>query len=405
MFNREEIKIDFPQICELYDGKPIVYLDSAATNLKHKDVIESSNNYYSKETANIHRGIHTLSEIGTEKYEHTRDLLKDLINAKSNKEIIFTKGTTESINLVAKSWGETNLVAGDEILISHMEHHSNIVPWQMVCEKTGAKLKIIPIDDNGDILFDEYVKLLSDKTKLVSVVYISNSLGTVNPIDKMIIEAKKKNALFLVDAAQAISHKVIDVQKMDCDFLCFSAHKMFGPTGIGALYAKEEILDNMPPIFGGGDMIDKVTFEKTTYNVLPYKFEAGTPNISAGIAWAKALEYIAKVGIDKIADHEKELLAYATEKLLEVKGLKIIGTAKEKSAVVSFTLECCHPHDIATMANKYGVALRTGHHCTQPVMDRMNVPATARASFGIYNDKNDVDVLVETLNKIVDLFS
>ena len=405
MFNREEIKINFPQVCELYDGKTIVYLDSAATNLKHKDVIESSNNYYSKETANIHRGIHTLSEIGTEKYEHTRDLLKDLINAKSNKEIIFTKGTTESINLVAKSWGETNLVAGDEILISHMEHHSNIVPWQMVCEKTGAKLKIIPIDDNGDILFDEYVKLLSDKTKLVSVVYISNSLGTVNPIDKMITEAKKKNALFLVDAAQAISHKVIDVQKMDCDFLCFSAHKMFGPTGIGALYGKEELLNSMPPLFGGGDMIDKVTFEKTTYNALPYKFEAGTPNISAGIAWAKALEYIVKVGIDKIADHEKELLAYATEKLSEVKGLKIIGTAKEKSAVVSFTLECCHPHDIATMANKYGVALRTGHHCTQPVMERMNVPATARASFGIYNDKNDVDILVDTLNKIVDLFS
>jgi cysteine desulfurase/selenocysteine lyase len=405
MFNREEIKINFPQVCELYDGKTIVYLDSAATNLKHKDVIESSNNYYSKETANIHRGIHTLSEIGTEKYEHTRDLLKDLINAKSTKEIIFTKGTTESINLVAKSWGETNLVAGDEVLISHMEHHSNIVPWQMVCEKTGAKLKIIPIDDNGDIIFDEYVKLLSDKTKLVSVVYISNSLGTVNPIDKMITEAKKKNALFLVDAAQAISHKVIDVQKMDCDFLCFSAHKMFGPTGIGALYGKEELLNSMPPLFGGGDMIDKVTFEKTTYNALPYKFEAGTPNISAGIAWAKALEYIVKVGIDKIADHEKELLAYATEKLSEVKGLKIIGTAKEKSAVVSFTLECCHPHDIATMANKYGVALRTGHHCTQPVMERMNVPATARASFGIYNDKNDVDILVDTLNKIVDLFS
>ncbi len=405
MINREEIKRDFPQISELYDGKPIVYLDSAATNLKHIDVIKSNNNYYSKETANIHRGIHTLSEIGTEKYEHTRTLLKELINASSNKEIIYTKGTTDSINLVAKSWGENNLGPGDEVLISHMEHHSNIVPWQMVCEKTGAKLKIIPIDDNGDILFDEYLKLLNERTKIVSVVYISNSLGTVNPIDKMIGEARKVNALFLVDAAQAISHKVIDVQTMNCDFLCFSAHKMFGPTGIGALYGKESLLESMPPIFGGGDMIDKVTFEKTTYNTLPYKFEAGTPNISAGISWAPALEYIKKVGIENIASHESELLTYATNELKKVEGLKIIGTAKEKSAVISFTLECCHPHDIATMANKYGVALRTGHHCTQPVMERMNVPATARASFGIYNDKADVDKLVDTLNKIVDLFS
>ncbi len=404
MISKEQMLKDFPQISEKYDGKNITYFDSAATNLKYKKVIESVNTYYAKETANIHRGIHTLSELGTQKYEKTRDLLKDLINAKDRKEVIFTRGTTDSINLVARTWGEANLKADDEILISHMEHHSNIVPWQMLCEKTGAKLKVAPIDDNGDIIISEYIKLLSNKTKLVSIVYVSNSLGTVNPIKKLITEAKKFNALFLVDAAQAVSHKKIDVQELGCDFLCMSAHKMFGPTGIGALYGKEEVLNTMPPFLGGGDMIDKVTFEKTTYNDLPYKFEAGTPNISAGIAWASAIEYINKIGFDAIASHENELLKYATEKLSTVSGLKIIGTAKEKSAVISFTLECCHPHDIATMANKYGVALRTGHHCTQPAMQRMNVPATARASFGIYNDKEDVDKLVDTLNKIVNLF-
>jgi len=404
MIARETIISDFPQISELYDGKKITYLDSAATNLKHKDVISSINTYYSRETANIHRGIHTLSEIGTEKYERTRDILQKYIGAASRKEIIFTRGTTDSINLVARSWGEANIKAGDEILISHMEHHSNIVPWQMLCEKTGAVLKVAPIDDNGDIILEEYIKLLSNKTKLVSMVYISNSLGTVNPIKELIKEAKKFGALFLVDAAQAVSHKKINVQDLDCDFLCMSAHKMFGPTGIGALYGKEAILNSMPPFLGGGDMIDKVTFEKTTYNDLPYKFEAGTPNIASGIAWAKSLEYINKIGLEAIANHENELLEYATKELKKINGLTIIGNAKEKTSVISFTLDCCHPHDIATMANQYGVALRTGHHCTQPVMDRMNVPATARASFAIYNDINDIDILVETIKKIVQLF-
>ena len=405
MINLEKIKADFPQVTSKYEGQVITYLDSAATTLKTNSVIQAIETYNSKETANIHRGIHTLSEIGTTKYEKTRDLLQNLIGAKSRKEIIFTKGTTESINLVARTWGDTNLKSGDEILISHMEHHSNIVPWQMLCEKTGAILKVAPIDDNGDIIIEEYKQLLNKKTKLVSMVYISNSMGTINPIKELILEAKKVGALFLVDAAQAISHKKINVVDLDCDFMAFSAHKMFGPTGIGALYGKEEILHAMPPFIGGGDMIDKVTFEKTTYNDLPYKFEAGTPNISAGIAWAPAIEYINETGLEDIAKYENELLRYGTEKLLTVPGLKIIGNAKEKSAVISFTLECAHPHDIATMANKYGVALRTGHHCTQPLMQRMKVPGTARASFSIYNTKEDIDKLTETLNKIVDLFS
>lgn len=405
MLDLDKIKKDFPQVTTPYEGQIISYFDSAATTLKPQIVIDAVNTYYAKETANIHRGIHTLSEVGTFKYEKTRDLLKDFINAKSRKEIIFTKGTTESINLVARSWGETNLKAGDEILISHMEHHSNIVPWQMLCEKTGAILKIAPINDKGEILLEEYKKLLSDKTKLVSIVYISNSLGTINPISDLIKEAKKYDAIFLVDAAQAVSHTPIDVQELDCDFMAFSAHKMFGPTGIGALYGKESILNSMPPFLGGGDMIDKVSFEKTTYNDLPHKFEAGTPNIAAGIAWASAIEYINGLGLENIAQYEDELLAYATQKLSSIPTLTIIGTADKKSAVISFTLKDAHPQDIASLANKYGVALRTGHHCTQPLMERMCVPATARASFSIYNTKEQIDKLYDILNKIVNMFS
>jgi cysteine desulfurase/selenocysteine lyase len=405
MLNLEQIKKDFPQVTTPFHGQIITYLDSAATTLKPQSVIDAVNTYYSAQTANIHRGIHTLSEVGTTNYERTRDLLKTYINAKHRHEIIFTKGTTESINLVARTWGEANLKAGDEIVISHMEHHSNIVPWQILCERTGAVLKVAPINDDGEIIVDEYVKLLNPKTKLVSIVYISNSLGTINPIKELIDHAKKFNALFLVDAAQAIAHTPIDVQKLNCDFMAFSAHKMFGPTGIGALYGKEEILNKMPPFLGGGDMIDKVTFAKTTYNELPYKFEAGTPNISAGIAWAYAIEYINHLGLSKMALYEHELLVYATEKLLTVPGLTIIGRAKNKSSVISFTLKDIHPQDIATVANKYGVALRTGHHCTQPLMERMCVPATARASFSIYTTKADIDKLHQTLLNIVELFS
>lgn len=405
MLDFNKIKENFPQISEVYDdGKKIVYLDSAATNLKLKSVIDLSDKYYGKECANVHRGIHTLSEISTDRYEKTRDLIKEFINASKREEIIFTSGTTESINLVARSWGDTHLRSGDEILISHMEHHSNIVPWQMLCERVDAVLKVIPINDEGEIIYEEYLKLLGPKTKLVSVVYVSNALGTINPIKEMISDAKKFGAKFLVDAAQACAHMKIDVQELECDFLAMSAHKMFGPTGTGALYGREILLNLMPPINGGGDMIDTVTFEKTTYNVIPQKFEAGTPNIASVIAWAPAIEYINKIGLKEISNHEDELLVYATEKLSTIKELKIIGTAKQKSAVISFTIEGIHPHDIATIANKYGIAIRTGHHCTQPLMKRMNVPATARASFSIYNTKEDVDKLYSTINNIIEMF-
>lgn len=403
MFSTDFIEENFPQVKEQYEGKKITYLDSAATNLKHKDVIALTDTYYGVECSNVHRGIHTLSEVSTNRYEKTRDLLHTFFNTQKREEIIFTTGTTNSINLVAKSWGEQNIKEGDEIIISYMEHHSNIVPWQMLCEKTGAILKVIPINDDGEILIDEYQKLLSHKTKLVSVVYISNALGTINPIKKMIDMAHEVGAKFLVDAAQATSHVKIDVQELDCDFLAMSAHKMFGPTGVGALYGKYNLLDQMPPIFGGGDMIDVVTFEKTTYNTLPQKLEAGTPNIAGIIAWAPAIEFIQNTTIEEISKHEDEILNYATERLSTIEGLKIIGTAKNKSAVISFVLDGIHPHDIATMADKYGIAIRTGHHCTQPLMKRMNVPATARASFGIYNTKEDVDKLYNTINKIIDL--
>jgi cysteine desulfurase/selenocysteine lyase len=405
MLDFNKIKSNFPQISETYEGgKPITYLDSAATNLKLKSVIDLMDTYYSKECANIHRGIHTLSEISTDKYEKTRDLLKAFLNSEKREEIIFTSGTTEAINLVARSWGDKHLMAGDEILISHMEHHSNIVPWQMLCERTEAVLKIIPINDAGEIIYDEYLKLLGPKTKLVSVAYISNALGTINPIKKMIKDAHLHDAKFLVDAAQASSHLKIDVQDLNCDFLAISAHKMFGPTGTGALYGKADILNFMPPLYGGGDMIDTVTFEKTTYNEIPQKFEAGTPNIGSVIAWAAAIEYINETGLENIAEHENELLEYATKKLSEFSELTIIGNAKEKSAVISFVLDGIHPHDIATISNKYGIAIRTGHHCTQPLMRRMNVPATARASFSIYNTKEDIDKLYNAIKNIIEMF-
>jgi cysteine desulfurase/selenocysteine lyase len=403
--NFEQIKKDFPQITTPYQGNIITYLDSAASTLKPKSVVDLVDTYYLKECANIHRGVHTLSEVSTDKYEKTRDLLKDYINANSRKEIIFTKGTTESINLVARTWGEKNLKAGDEILISHLEHHSNIVPWQLLCEKTGAKLVACPINDKGEIIVEEYKKLLNEKTKLVSILYVSNSLGTINPIKELIDLAHAAGALFLVDAAQAIAHLTVDVQELDCDFMAFSAHKMFGPTGVGALYGKESILEEMPPYLGGGDMIDKVSFDGTTYNDLPYKFEAGTPNIAGVIGWAPAIEYINKLGLKNIFEYEHELLEYATSKMQEVKGLKIIGTADNKASVASFVIDGTHPHDIGSLTTKDHLAIRTGHHCTQPLMERMCVPATARASFSIYNNRDDIDKLVTSLHKIVDLFS
>lgn len=383
----------------------ITYLDSAATTLKPKQVVDAIDRYYLSECANVHRGIHTLSEINTSKFEDTRDKIKEFINAPKREEVLFTKGTTDSINLVANSYAQTFLKEGDEILVSTMEHHSNIVPWQMACEKTGAVLKVIPINDQGEILMDEYKKMLGPKTKLVSVVYVSNALGTVNPVNEIISEAHKVGAKVLIDAAQAMAHESVDVQKMDCDFLAFSGHKMFGPTGVGVLYGKEEILNSMPPYQGGGDMIDQVSFEKTTYNTLPHKFEAGTPNIAGVIGLGAAVDYIKELGIEEIKRYEHELLEYATARMSEVPGLTVIGTAKDKASVVSFVIKDLHPHDIATLANKYHVALRTGHHCAQPLMKRLGVPATARASMSIYNTKADVDKLVAALNKMVELFA
>ena len=404
-FPIEEIRADFPQVSTKHGDSPILYFDSAATTLKPKCVTDLTDKYYLNECSNVHRGIHTLSEVSTDRYEKTRDLIQNFIKAKSREEIIFTKGTTDSINLIAQSYGSKNIKKGDEIIITEMEHHSNIVPWQMLCERTGAVLKVAPIDDNGDIILEDFNALLSNTTKIVSVVYVSNSLGTINPIKEMIDSTRKKTgAIFIVDAAQAVAHMKVDVQELDCDFMAFSAHKMFGPTGVGALYGKQVLLDSMPPVNGGGDMIETVTFEKTTYNTLPYKFEAGTPNIAGVIGWASAMEYINKVGLERISTYENELLIYATEKLKLIPGLKVIGEAKKKASVISFTIEGLHPHDIATLANKYNIAIRTGHHCTQPLMRRMNVPATARASFSIYNNKEEIDKLFESLNKIKTLF-
>ncbi|MBT4791367.1 MAG: cysteine desulfurase [Halobacteriovoraceae bacterium] len=406
MINVKMIRDQFPQVSETYtDNKPIYYLDSAATNLTHVNVVKALDTYYLKECANVHRGIHTLSEVSTDKFEHTRSLLHKFFNSAKREEIILTKGTTDSINLVARAWGDENIKEGDEILISHMEHHSNIVPWQMLCERTGAVLKVIPINDAGEIIYEKYLELLNPKTKMVSVVYVSNTLGTINPIAQMIDDAKKFDAVFMVDAAQATAHLAIDVQQLDCDFMALSAHKMFGPTGAGALYGKEKLLNEMPPLFGGGDMIDKVTFEKTTYNTIPHKFEAGTPSIASIIAWAPAIEFINETGLENIAQYEHELLTYATEKLSSIKELTIIGQAAKKTSVISFTLKGIHAHDIATLANQYQIAIRTGHHCTQPLLQRLNVAATARASFSIYNTKEEIDHLYNALIKIINMFS
>ncbi len=399
-----KIREDFPILKTKVRNKPLVYFDNAATTQKPKQVIDTLNKYYTSMNSNIHRGVHYLSGVATDAFEEARIKIKNFINAASEKEIIFTRGTTESINLVSNSFGRSNIKEGDEIIISNMEHHSNIVPWQLICNEKKAKLKIIPIDDNGEIILDEFVKLISDKTKLVSVVYISNSLGTINPVRDIIEIARKYDIPVLLDAAQTVNHKTVNVQELDCDFLAFSGHKLYGPTGIGVLYGKEKILGSMPPFMGGGDMIAKVTFEETTFNELPYKFEAGTSNIADAIGLGSAIDYITSIGMEKISVHETSLLDYATQRLKEVPGLKIIGTAKQKSAVISFVFDNIHPHDVGTFLDFEGVAVRTGHHCTQPVMERYNIPATSRASFGLYNTTKEVDTLVDSLKKIVEVF-
>lgn len=404
-YDVEKIRKDFPILLQKVHGKNLCYLDNAATTQKPQSVIDELSKYYETINSNVHRGVHLLSEMATQAYEESRLKVSDFINASSESEIIFTRGTTEGINLVAQSFGRVNLKEGDEAIISAMEHHSNIVPWQLICEEKKAKLKIIPIDDNGEIIYEEFEKLLSERTKIVSVVYVSNSLGTINPVKKIIKKAHSLGVPVLLDGAQAIQHLKVDVQELDCDFFAFSGHKIYGPTGIGVLYGKKNLFDSMPPYMGGGDMISKVTFEKTTYNQLPHKFEAGTPNIADTIGLGKALDYVNQIGIDKIATYEKELLDYATKSLSQVEGLKIIGQAKEKSSVISFVFDNVHPHDVGTFLDFEGIAVRTGHHCTQPVMDRFHVPATTRASFALYNTKEEVDVLVNGLKKVLEVFS
>ncbi|MFA5832721.1 MAG: cysteine desulfurase [Bacteroidota bacterium] len=403
-FDVEKIRKDFPILSSMVHGNRLVYLDNAATTQKPNAVLDMQNVYYREQNANIHRGVHHLSEVATFEYEKARGKIKNFINAADNKEIIFTAGTTAGINLVASSFGKTFLNAGDEVIISAMEHHSNIVPWQLICEERGAKLRIIPMTDDGELILEEYEKMLSSKTKIVSVVYISNSLGTVNPIKQIIELARRNGSKVLIDGAQAVAHKKVDVQELDCDFFAFSGHKIFGPTGIGVLYGKASLLEQMKPYQGGGDMIRSVTFEKTTFNDLPYKFEAGTPNIVGGIGLGAAIDYVNIIGLDVIAEYEHSVLDYGTDVLKQVKGLRIIGTAKEKASVLSFVLEHAHPHDIGTILDREGIAIRTGHHCTQPVMQRFGIPATARASISIYNTREELDILARGIEKVREIF-
>jgi cysteine desulfurase/selenocysteine lyase len=403
-FPVEKIRADFPILKEKIRNKPLVYLDNAATCQKPQVVIDSISHLYSHEYANVHRGVHTLSVKATDRYEGAREKVKSFINANSTKEIVFVRGATEAINLIAQTFGKTNIKKGDEILITAMEHHSNIVPWQMLCEETGAVLKVVPINTQGEMIVAEFEKLVTDKTKLISVVHMSNALGTVNPVKKMIAVAKAKNIAVLLDGAQAIPHMAVDVQALDCDFYVFSGHKLYAPSGIGVLYGKQVLLEAMPPYQGGGDMIRKVTFEETEYNTLPYKFEAGTPSIADVVGLGAAIDYLTEIGMDNIAAYEAELLDYATEKAKAVKGLKIIGEAKDKGAILSFVLDKIHPHDIGTMLDSLGIAIRAGHHCAMPVMDFFEVPATARASFAMYNTKQEIDVLIDGIEQLIEVF-
>ncbi|HSE38056.1 MAG TPA: cysteine desulfurase [Blastocatellia bacterium] len=400
----EVIREDFPILKQLVYGKPLVYLDNAATSQKPRVVIDALTHYYSTDNSNIHRGVHLLSARATQSYEEARVKIQRFINAAESKEIIFTRGTTEAINLVAGSYGRANVKAGDEILITAMEHHSNIVPWQILCEQTKAKLRVAPINDDGELILEEFEKLISRKTKLVSLVHVSNALGTINPIRAIIEIAHRNNVPVMVDGAQASPHIKLDVHELDCDFYAFSGHKVFGPTGIGVLYGKSDLLDAMPPYQGGGDMIASVTFEKTTYNTLPYKFEAGTPNIAGTIGLGAAIDYVSQIGIERIARYEHELLEYGTAALSQIPGLRLIGTAKEKAGVLSFVLDGVHPHDVGTILDRNGIAIRTGHHCAMPVMERFGIPATARASLAFYNTREEIDALVAGIYEVKEVF-
>jgi cysteine desulfurase/selenocysteine lyase len=382
-----------------------VYLDNAATAQKPYAVIEAIRKFHEVDCANIHRGVHELSQRSTAAYEGTRAKMKRFLNARSKSELIFVRGTTEGINLVASSWGHKNVREGDEIIISAMEHHSNILPWQMLCEATGATLRVIPINDRGELILEEYARLLNPRTKMVAVTHVSNALGTINPVGEIIAMAHRAGALALIDGAQAAPHLKVDVQALDADFYALSGHKMVGPTGIGILYGKSKLLNAMPPYQGGGDMIKTVTFEKTTYADLPYKFEAGTPNIAGGIGLGAAVDYLNNIGLDRIAAYEHELLVYGTQSLEQIPGLRMIGTAREKAAVLSFVIDGIHPHDIGTVLDRMGIAVRTGHHCAQPVMDRFGVPATTRASLAFYNTTHEIDALAAGLRKVKEVFA
>jgi cysteine desulfurase/selenocysteine lyase len=405
VFDVDRIKADFPILTQSVHGKPLIYLDNAATSQKPLSVIEATTRYYSADNSNIHRGVHLLSARATEQYEEAREKARRFINASDSKEIIFVRGTTEAINLVANSYGRANIKSGDEVLITAMEHHSNIVPWQILCEEKSARLRVAPINDDGELIVEEFENLINDRTRLVSVVHISNALGTVNPIRRIIEIAHRVGAAVFIDGAQAAPHTRIDVQTLDCDFYAFSGHKVYGPTGVGVLYGKGALLEAMPPYQGGGDMIASVTFEKTTYNVLPYKFEAGTPNIAGTIALGAALDYVNSIGLEKIAEYEHGLLEYGTTELSKVPGLRLIGTAKEKAGVLSFVLEGIHPHDVGTILDREGIAIRTGHHCAMPVMERFKIPATSRASLAFYNRKQDIDALVAGIDKVKEVFA
>jgi cysteine desulfurase/selenocysteine lyase len=404
-FDVEAIRKDFPILTRRIHGKPLVYLDNAATTQKPLAVLDAERDVYERSYANIHRGVHLLSVEATEAFEKAREKMRDFLHAAESKEIVFVRGTTEAINLVASSYGRQNVAAGDEILITAMEHHSNIVPWQLLCEEKGARLEVAPMNDRGELLLDELGRRLSKRTKLLAIPHVSNALGTLNPVAEIVRMAHAKGIPVLVDGAQAAPRLPVDVQDLDCDFYALSGHKMYGPSGIGVLYGKSQWLAAMPPYQGGGDMISSVTFAKSTWNVLPYKFEAGTPNIAGAIALGAAIDYLQALGLETIARHEDDLLADATERLSAIPGLKRIGTAREKAAVLSFTLEGVHPHDIGTVLDREGVAVRTGHHCAQPVMDFFGVPATARASFGLYNTHAEVDALVAGIREVQRMFA
>lgn len=404
-FDINAIRADFPVLHQTVHGEPLVYLDSAASSQKPNQVIEAVSDFYRHDYANIHRGVHQLSQRATDLYEGARDKVRQFVNATTEREIVFTRGATEAINLVAQSFLRPNLQPGDEILISHMEHHANIVPWQMLCEQTGAKLKVIPMTEQGELDLSQFDAMLTERTKILGIGHVSNALGTINPVKSMVAKAHAKDIPVLVDGAQAVPHMAVDVQDLDCDFYVFSGHKMLAPTGIGVLWGREALLKSMPPYQGGGDMILSVSFENTVYNEVPFKFEAGTPHIAGAIGLGAAIDYMLGVGMDAIAAHEQHLLALTTQKLDAMPGVRLIGTATDKAAVVSFMLDGVHPHDIGTIFDQYGVAIRTGHHCAQPVMEFFEIPATARASFAFYNTESDVDALVSAIEKTQELFA